>query len=124
MSVDIIFQDLPADVDDAREIQADFVPGPIGSRAAVVRAIREAVDVDFTDPEWGHVEGTGFSIEVSIAPSDPVESFAFHVRGDNDREVDQIVADVLARLGIRALDSRRGPRIVDAEGLLRGQSDA
>jgi hypothetical protein len=124
MSIDIFFQDLPAGIDDAMEIPSDFLPGPIGSRAAVVEAITAAAPVDFRDPNWGRLDGNGYSIEVSLGPEDPVLSFAFHVRGPDLREVDLIVADILAGLGIRALDGRREAVIVDADMLLHPDPEA
>jgi len=42
-----------------------------------------------------------YTIEVNIGDEDPVESFAFHVRGD-DAAVD-VVARLLEDLGLRAI---------------------
>ena len=124
MSIDIFFQDLPADVDDARDIPHDFVPGPIGSRAEVTAALVAAADIDFTGPQWGRIEGQRYSVEVNLGTDDPVMGFAFHARGADLREVDLIVADVLTALGIRALDPRREKVIVDPETLLRPDPEA
>jgi hypothetical protein len=124
MSIDIVFQDLPLDVDDARDIPDDFLPGPIGSWEEVVAALLAAAPIDWNGPEWGRIEGERYSIEVSLGTDDPVMGFAFHARGSDLRGVDLIVADVLMALGIRALDPRRDKVIVDADTLLRPDPEA
>jgi hypothetical protein len=92
VSIDIFFQDLPVGVDDARDIPAKFVPGPIGSRADVTEALLAAAPIDFSGSFWGRIEGDRYSIEVNLGEDDPVMSFAFHARGSDLREVDLIVA--------------------------------
>ena len=61
-------------------------------------------EADFSDPTWGFIE-PGL-IEVGIGEADPVESFAFHVRG-SEAAVDIITA-ILERLGLRAIDASTG----------------
>jgi hypothetical protein len=119
VSIDIFFQDLPPDVDDARDIPDDFEPGPIGSWEEVVAALVAAAPIQWDGPQWGRIEGESYSIEISLRPEDPVMGFAFFARGTDLRGVDLIVADVLTALGIRALDPRRDKVIVDADTLLR-----
>jgi hypothetical protein len=117
MSWDVFFQDLPAGIRSIDEIPDDFQPGPIGSRADVLAAIRAAVpDVDFTDPTWGVVERDGFSIEVNIRADDPVHSFALHVRGGGAAL--EVVRALAAALGRPALDP------ASASGLTFGASGA
>lgn len=103
MSWDIFVQELPPGITTVDEIPADFRPGPLGSRSDIVAGIMRVVPTaDFTTPEWGRIEGTGFSIEVNLAPGDPVTSFAFHVRGDDNAA--HLVADILDELDLQALD--------------------
>jgi len=106
LSWDIFVQDLPADARNVADIPDDFAPRPLMPRQALIDRITEVVPgADFTDPAWGKIDGPDFSIEVNIGEGDPVEGFAFHVRGGD--QAAGIVADVLGHLGLRALDMGR-----------------
>ena len=103
MSWDVFVQDLPADVETLDEIPDDFRPAPLMATAVLIERNKEVVpEADFGEQTWGQIEGPGFSIEVSICDRDPVQSFAFHVRGGDMAA--GIVADLLEHLGLRALD--------------------
>jgi hypothetical protein len=103
MSWDIFVQNLPADARTVAEIPDDFRPAPLMARSALLEQIKEAVpEVDFTDTSRGRIEGPGYSIEVQVGDADPVTSFVFHVRGGDLAA--GVVADVLDRLGLRAID--------------------
>jgi hypothetical protein len=107
VSWDIFVQDLPPDAETVAEIPDDFRPAPLMARSALIERIRGVVpEADFGDPTWGRIEGPGLSIEDNIGDADPVRGFAFHVRG-GDMAVG-IVANVLERLGLRALDPGSG----------------
>jgi hypothetical protein len=101
MSFDIFVQDIPLEAKSVEDIPDDFAPQPIGARSRVVAAIRKvAPEVTFARPEWGTIDGEGFSIEVSLGLDDPVMGFAFHLRGGEEGLF--LVADILAELGVRA----------------------
>jgi hypothetical protein len=121
LSWDIFVQDLPPGIRSVTEIPDDFVPGAIGRRASVVEAITTvAPDVDFSDPAWGRIVGPGYSVEVSIPGDDPIESFAFHLRGGEMEP--GIIAEILERLGLRAIDPQSETGLFDpatAAGSLR-----
>lgn len=103
MSWDIFVQEIPPDVESVAEISGEFRPGPIGTRASIIEAIRRVVpDADFSDPSWGKIDGPAYSIEVNIGADDPVTSFALHVGGGD--QVVYVVHDILAELGLRAFD--------------------
>jgi hypothetical protein len=68
-------------------------------------------DADFSDPTWGRIEGPGYSIEVNIGSEDPVQGFAFHIRGGDMAA--GIVADILETLGFRALDPESDTSLFD-----------
>jgi hypothetical protein len=103
MSWDVFVQDIPRHVASVDEIPDDFAPQPLGSRASIVDAIRcVAPFADTSDPSWVRIEGHGCDIEVSLGGDDPVDHFAFHIRG-GDVSV-AVVAAILARLGFRAFD--------------------
>lgn len=104
MSWDIFVQDVPVDAKKIADIPDDFKPAPIGKHSDVIQKIREIVPfADFTDPEWGYIDGEGFSIEVNIPDDDDLlMGFAFHVRGGVTAV--GIIADILDQLGLRAID--------------------
>ena len=103
MSWDIFVQDLPPDVKGVADIPEDFVPQPIGSRSRVIDAIRAAAPfAKFTNDTLAQLDAPDISIEITIGANDPLRGFAFHVYG-GDRSV-RVVADILSRLQLRALD--------------------
>lgn len=103
MSWDIFVQELPPGITAVDEIPEDFRPGPIGRRHEIVAGITRVVpSVDLSNPDWGRIETAGFSVEINLGPDDPVTSFAFHVRGDDDAA--HLIADILDELGLQAFD--------------------
>jgi hypothetical protein len=90
-----------------QDIPDGFRPGPIGRRGDLIRAIGEVVpSAEFSDPSWGVINGDGFSIEVSMGRDETVDCIALFVRG-GDTAVG-VVADIIGRLGLRALDTGTG----------------
>jgi len=106
LSWDTFVQDLPADARSVADIPQSFVPQPLMPRQALIDGIKAVVPgADFSDPAWGIIDGPDFSIEINIGDDDPVQSFAFHVRGGDLAA--GVVADVIRQLGLRALDTGR-----------------
>jgi hypothetical protein len=120
MSRDIFVQDLPPGVATVDDIPDDFEPRSIDLRRAdIIAAITEiAPYADFTHPAWGTIDlpGTtivaadgpgvwlrGETIDVDLGDDELVQDFAFHLRGGGI-EADRLVAKVLRRLKLRALD--------------------
>ncbi len=119
MSWDVFVQSIPEGVQDVRDIPDDFVPGPLGPRDEIVAGIRDVFPaVDFSDPEWGRVEGDGYSIEINLNAEDPVKSFALHVRGDT--AATDAVAALLDRLAFRAFDPQSPTGVFEAESSGQG----
>lgn len=115
MSRDIFVQDLPQDAENVGEIPDGFRPRSLGPSKEIVRRIQAAApEADFSDVEWGVIDGPGYSIEVNIRESDAVQAFALHVRGDASADV--IIARILSELELRALD------IDSPTGFFRGPS--
>lgn len=103
MSWDLFVQRLPDGITAVDQIPDDFVPGPIGTRASIIKAIQEAVPgADFSDPSWGRIDGPGFSIEVDTGDDGELTSLALHVRG-GDLAI-CVIEDILGCLGLRAVD--------------------
>jgi len=103
MSWDLFVQDLPRDARTVDDIPDGFRPLPIGQRSDVIKAIQAVVsEADFTDRSWGKIEGDGYSIEINLGDEEVLNSFAIHVYGGG--RAPQVVAAILRRLGVRALD--------------------
>ncbi|HSP61945.1 MAG TPA: hypothetical protein VLQ90_03085 [Pyrinomonadaceae bacterium] len=107
MSWDIFVQDIPSDARTIDDIPDDFVPATIGRRAEIIEKIKEIVPfADFSDPAWGTIEGADYSIEVNLGADERIDSFAFHVRGDDVAA--GLISDILQHLNLRAFDSGTG----------------
>ena len=107
MSWDIFVQDIPSDARMIDDIPDDFVPATIGRRSEIIEKIKEIVPfADFSDPAWGTIEGTDYSIEVNLGADESIDSFAFHVRGDDVAA--GLVSDILKHLNLRAFDGGTG----------------
>jgi hypothetical protein len=106
MSRDIFVQDIPSGVVSAEAIPDDWMPARLHCSADQVRdtVLAVAPDADFSDPTWGHLVRPGVDIEVGLGDSDVLESFAFHVRSSDFAAAEALIAEVLARLGLRAFD--------------------
>jgi len=112
MSWDLFVQDLPRGISSIKEIPNNFRPAPIGKRQRVLDAIADlAPFADRSDPSWVTIEAPGISIEVSLGADEDLSSFAFHIRGG--QESIDLVAAILERLGLRALDGGSTTGIFD-----------
>ena len=82
MSWDIFVHDFPSDAKSLEEIPADFKSAVIGKRSKIVEQIKAiGPGADFSDPAWGILEDSDWSIEINIGPEEDCDGFAFHVRG-------------------------------------------
>jgi hypothetical protein len=107
MSRDIFVQDLPLEAKCVADIPSDFRPVPVGKRTEIINCISGVVPTaDFSDPSWGLIDGNDWSIEVNLGPDEECRSFAFHVRGGDAAA--GVVAAILQKLNLRALDSQTG----------------
>ncbi|GAA4714320.1 hypothetical protein APR04_004125 [Promicromonospora umidemergens] len=107
MSWDISLFNAPPETT-IEEIPRDYEPLPIGSVAEVLSRLQAAfADLDLSDPTWGDLERSGWSIEFNIGSEDPVRSIMLHVRGGGD-DVVQVVRETAHVLGCSALDCSSG----------------
>ena len=114
MSRDIFVQDIPPEIRSLEDIPSDFQPALIGRRSEIISRILDVVPfADFSDPSWGRIDGSTFSIEVNIGASDSVRHFAFHARGDDMAAA--VITDILLHLGLRAFDPQAPNGIFDLE---------
>ena len=112
MSWDIFVQDIPRFATSIDEIPDDFIPSQIASRAAILDAIQTVLPfADMSNSSWVRVDSQGVALEISLGDTDPVKSFTFHVRG-GEHSIGA-VAEILARLGLRAFDPQAQSGIFD-----------
>lgn len=106
MSWDVFVQDIPEDVQrisDMHEKYSNFKPRPIGMRSDIIKKIKEIIpEADFSNPSWGVIDETEFSIEVNMGDQEECIGFAFHVRGGDAAAF--VIYDILENLGLRAFD--------------------
>ncbi len=89
---------MPPGAADIAQIPDDFELPVLGSAAEVRERIRQvAPAVDWGDPEWGRLEGRGWSMELSLGEDDTTDSLMLHVRGGGDGPIEavQLVAGAL-----------------------------
>lgn len=85
MSRDVLLLRLPDDVTSMHELPDDYSPEPLGRQGEVLAAATRAVpEVDLSDPTWGDLSGSAWSIEFGIGSEDPVDSIMLHIRGSGD----------------------------------------
>lgn len=112
MSWDISLFNAPPGVT-IEEIPHDYDPTPLGAVAEIRDRLQAAfVDLDLSDPTWGNLERSGWSVEFNIGAEDPVRSIMLHVRGGGD-DVVQVVRETAHVLGCRAFDCSSGEFIED-----------
>ena len=113
MSWDIFVQELPPNVRTVADIPDTFRPGPLCERADLIRRIKEFTPaVDFSDPSWGSLEAPTFSVEFNLGRQEVLDGFALHVRGGDAAA--GFVAELLSRLGFRALDPQSESGLFEA----------
>lgn len=119
VSWDILVLNLPLGAKTPDDIADGFEPGSIGRCSDIVAKIKEVVPTaDFSDPSWGLIETDQFSLDVSIDADGECEGFAIHIR-DGDM-APGVVAAILERLNLRAIDTRSGGFFEADPGAIEG----
>jgi hypothetical protein len=107
MSWDISIQDLPADVQSVGNISNDYRPRPLGTRDELIQRIQQLVpQVDFSDPSWGMLDDSEFSIEFNMGSEEICHGFMLHVRGGGSPIA--TISRLLQHLNVRAIDCQTG----------------
>jgi len=102
MSFDIYVQDIPLDAVSADDIPDNFEAQPLGPRSIILAAIQAAApNVQWPEPGTGTIQGYNYTIEIELGRNDPVDEFAFFVRGSRDGLT--VIARILDTLGLRAI---------------------
>lgn len=107
MSWDVFIQHLPASALHVADIPDDFEPLPLGTRDEVAKTILSLFPAaDATDPTWLELETPAYSIHFGLGTEEEVTCMALHIRGDES--VIPMIAQLIDRLGARAVDSFSG----------------
>ncbi|MDU0258388.1 hypothetical protein RVN83_36285 [Streptomyces sp. PU10] len=115
MSWDVLLLRLPDDVTSVQQIPDDYTPAPLGSQHDVLAAITQAIpETDLTDPTWGELLGSTWSMELNIGAGDPVDSVMLHIRGSGD-DVLTSVFHLAGALRCKVLDCAAGDLITPVE---------
>jgi hypothetical protein len=123
VSWDIFVQDLPPGIASIDDIPEDFEPAVIGRRSEVIAKVSALYpEANFRDPSWGVLDLPGCSIELNLGSDEELDGFAFHVRGDE--RAPTVVAHILGKLGMRALDPSSDSGLFEQDAILRSESFA
>ena len=108
MSWDVFIQDLPAEARSVSDIPDTFQPRPLGRRSEVISRVSSRFpDADFSDPNWGRLHRSTFSVDISLPDEgETINGVTLHVRGSDDA-VDAVVS-LIDAIGGRAVDSWTG----------------
>ena len=120
MSWDIFVMDLPQGITSIAQTPKDFVGCPLGQRSEIIAKILALYpEANFANPSWGTVQLPECWIEFSLGSKEEVQHFAMHVRGGD--QAPDIVAHILAGLGMRALDPSSASRLFEQDPILRSE---
>jgi hypothetical protein len=89
----------------------DWQPPTIGDAKTVRAKISDAFSqVNWTDPTWGSVEGTDFSLEFNLGREDAISSFVIHARG----QATPAILVLMSKTGWKILDTSTGKWLHEA----------
>ncbi|WP_405728682.1 hypothetical protein OG607_27050 [Streptomyces sp. NBC_01537] len=115
MSWDVLLLRLPDDVSSVQEMADDYTPPPLGRRQDVLAAVSQAApEADLSDPTWGELLGSTWSMELNIGSKDPVDSIMLHIRGSGD-DVLTTVFRLAEALSCKVLDCSEGDLITSRQ---------
>ena len=115
MSWEVLLLRLPDHVTSMEGLRDDEGTPPLGPKPWVLDAVRRALpESDLTNPTRGQVEGPGWSIELILGSTDPVDSIMLQVRGNYDDALAPIFR-LAAELGCRVVDVVPGTLITPVD---------
>lgn len=80
-------------------------PKSMGSRSQVAQALSEIwPQIDWSDPTWGILDGSGYCLEIALGRDDTVLTFTIFARG----HATEPILDMLNGTGWRGLDTATG----------------
>jgi hypothetical protein len=103
MSWDIVVVDIPPHIKSVRDIPKGLITPSLGKRAEIIDKIKAIIPAaNFPNPDWGLINGPGWSIEVRLGETKECSSFSLYLRG-GDGAFRALVA-ILEGLNLRAID--------------------
>jgi hypothetical protein len=118
VSWDIFGLHLPPEIKTKEDIPSGFEPAPIGPRSEIIAKITALYpECNFSNPSWGVLDHPDCVIEFSMREG-VVTVLAMCVRGNGG----DVVARILARRGLRALDTMSDSGVFEPDPVLRAQS--
>lgn len=87
MSWDVLLMRIPPDINTLEELEEEYEEKgedweALGSREEVLSLLPALLpEADFSDPTWGSLTASNFSIEFNIGDGDPIETIMLHIRG-------------------------------------------
>ncbi|RKP55566.1 hypothetical protein D7Z26_10310 [Cohnella endophytica] len=106
MSWDVSFMKFPNAIKELEDLNEDVIES-MGNYNEVASILVEIFpDLDFTDPTWGVLERTDYSIEFNMPEEDNVTSFMLHIRGNQGAI--EALRSIHKRTGWKAVEGSEG----------------
>ena len=123
VSWDLVIQNLPSGIRSVAEIPDEFEPVPLDlDRVELIETIRGVFpSVNADDPTWLVANDRSWSIEFNLGATDPIPSFALHVRSTQPPLGE--IGRFLGRLGLQAIDPQADSGLCDAEAAAASAKD-
>ncbi|GAK57177.1 hypothetical protein U27_04142 [Candidatus Vecturithrix granuli] len=107
MSWDVLFQDVPQNIDSVGKIPENFTPHALCSRKYFEDMVVALFpNIDNNDTSWMILQEESYSIEFNSGKDDPMESVMLHVRGDE--KALNAIKKICEYTGWKALDCSLG----------------
>ncbi|WP_070138637.1 hypothetical protein [Crocinitomix algicola] len=85
----------------------DYQPPTLGKKTELISKLTKIIpNLDFTDTNWGVMEGDGFSIEFNIGNTEDVDSIMLHIRGGG--EPTKVIQRIMQEFKWESLDCSTG----------------
>lgn len=85
----------------------DYQPPILGKRSDLISKLSEIFsNLDFTDENWGVMNGDGFSIEFNIGSEEDVYSIMLHIRGGG--EPTKVIQKIMLEFDWESIDCSTG----------------
>lgn len=107
MSWDVLFQDLPNNIQSFDQIPRDFKPQNLCSRTYYEEMIRSLFpEINSDDRFWMILENENYSIEFNSGQEENLDSIMLHIRG-NEKSI-EVIQKICDYSGWKAIDCTAG----------------
>jgi len=102
MSWDVLLIRIPPELISSLTLPSDF-KSELGPRAEVISLLSKICpEASFADPDWGVLDGDGFSIEFDMGREDSVDTILLHIHGSG--KAVEVIQKVCQMTGWSAMD--------------------